>query len=217
MPVIAVDGPAAAGKGSLSRHLAAEFGLPHLDTGMLYRIVALDLLNAGQAVTDAEAAVLAAARIDLGRYTDAELRARHMGEAASVVSAIPELRLALLQFQVDFAARDGGAVLDGRDIGTVICPDADLKLFVTASPSVRARRRTDEILRRGEPCDYDTVLADIIRRDERDSSRGSAPLAAAADAHVFDTTDMGYEEMKAAAVALASSVLGRLQPAAVPA
>ena len=191
--VIAVDGPAASGKGTIARALAAHFGLPHLDTGMLYRGVALSLFRFGGDPGnpfEARRAVDGLEQIDLG---DAELRSETIGEIASRVSAYPGVRKALLERQQAFAAQDGGAVLDGRDIGTVIAPDATVKLFVTASAEVRAQRRFDELASRGLDVHYDEVLADIRARDERDAGRETAPLVAAPDAIVLDTTTMGRD------------------------
>jgi CMP/dCMP kinase len=199
--IIAIDGPAASGKGTLARRIAAHFGLPHLDTGLLYRATAAALIDADRSPHDVEAATAAARGLALTDFDEAHLRQRAMGEAASVVAAIPEVRQALAQAQRDFALRPGGAVLDGRDIGTAICPDADVKLFVTASPATRAQRRALELAARGEKVPYADVLADIEKRDARDSGRADAPLKAASDAHVLDTTQMGPDEAFSAAVA----------------
>src|SRR4026209_255020 len=165
--IIAIDGPAASGKGTLGKKLAAHYGLRHLDTGLLYRAVAKALLDAGENPGDREAAIAAAKTFDPGRYDGAALKNYEIGEAASLVSAIPEVRAALLSFQQQFAATPPGAVLDGRDIGTVICPNADVKIFVTAAPEVRARRRVLEFQARGETVNEADVLADILRRDQR--------------------------------------------------
>src|SRR3954465_7170221 len=191
--IIAIDGPAASGKGTLGKKLAAHYGFRHLDTGLLYRAVAKALLDAGHIATDEGRAVAAAKAIDPTRFDEAALKSYEVGEAASVVSAIPEVRAALFNLQQEFAAAPPGAVLDGRDIGTVICPNADVKIFVTASPEVRAQRRTHELRGRGETADEKAVLADIIARDERDRSRSTAPLTQAADAHLLDTSQMGIE------------------------
>jgi cytidylate kinase len=198
--IIAIDGPAASGKGTLGKQLAAHYGLRHLDTGLIYRAVAKSLLDAGRRADDVDAAVAAANALDPARFDEAALKAPTVGEAASVVSAIPELRAALVAFQRDFAAKPPGAVLDGRDIGTVICPDADVKIFVTAAPEVRAARRAAEYRAAGRQIDDATVLADILKRDERDSSRAAAPLRQAADAHLLDTTDMDISTAIRAAV-----------------
>lgn len=196
--LIAIDGPAASGKGTLGRRLAAHFGLAYLDTGTLYRAVGRALLDAGVPLSDADAARDVALGLDLSAYSDDELRGGKTGEAASIVSAIPAVRAALLQRQRDFAARPGGAVLDGRDIGTVVCPDADAKIFVTASPEERARRRHADLTKRGERTSFEEVLADIRRRDERDSGRSAAPLRASEDAVVLDTTSLDAEASFAA-------------------
>ena len=188
--ILALDGPAASGKGTLGKRLAAHYGLRHLDTGLLYRAVAKCLLDAGAPPGDVAAAVAAAKALDPTRFDEAALKAPGVGEAASIVSAIPELRAELVAFQRDFAAQPPGAVLDGRDIGTVICPDADVKIFVTAKPEVRAHRRTLEFRAAGKPVDEAAVLADIRTRDARDMGRAAAPLKQAADAHLLDTSDM---------------------------
>ena len=201
--IIAVDGPPASGKGTIARALARHYGLPHLDTGLLYRAVGLALLRAGQDPQDAAAALAAAQSGDSALMADPELRSDETARAASIVSAMPEVRAALLARQRAFAAQPGGAVLDGRDIGTVIAPGASCKIFVTASPEERARRRHAELNRRGDPISYETVLADIRRRDERDSGRGTAPLVAAPDARLLDTTSLDIEAAFRAALALA--------------
>ena len=204
--IIAIDGPAGSGKGTLAKRLAAHFRLPHLDTGLLYRAVALTLLDEGRPLTDAPAAARAAATLDLSRLDDPRLKGRAMGDAASVVSAYQPVRAALLDLQRRFAAQPGGAVLDGRDIGTVICPDADAKLFVTATAEERARRRHLELLSRDEAADYQAILADIRRRDERDMTRSAAPLKPAHDAVVLDTTNLDAEAAFAAALELVERV-----------
>ena len=192
--IIAVDGPAASGKGTIAARLAAEYGLPHLDTGLLYRAVGLGVLEAGGSLDDAEAAEAVARALDASHLTDTDrLTDRGAGEAASRVAGYPGVRAALLAFQKTFAARPGGAVLDGRDIGTVIAPDAPAKLFVTATPEVRARRRWRQLTGRGEVIAFEDMLADIVRRDERDAGRGAAPMVQAADAVLLDTTDMDIE------------------------
>src|SRR5262245_43649781 len=174
--IIAIDGPAASGKGTLARRLAAHYGLRHLDTGVIYRAVAHALLRAGADLKDEAAAVKAARQLDPGTFGDPALKSHAVGTAASVVSAISGVREALVQFQRQFAAAPPGAVLDGGDIGTVICPDAEVKIFVVADPAVRARRRTLEARGRGEEADEAAILADIIARDERDQNRPVAPL-----------------------------------------
>jgi cytidylate kinase len=188
--IIAIDGPAGSGKGTLGKKLAAHYGLRHLDTGLLYRAVAKALLDAGSPPTDAAAAAAAARALDPARFDEAVLKTPVVGEAASVVSAIPEVRAALLDFQRDFAARPPGAVLDGRDIGTVICPGADVKIVVVATPEARARRRAAEYRDSGQPIDHAAVLADIHRRDERDTHRAASPLKQSPDAHLLDTTHL---------------------------
>lgn len=189
--IIAIDGPAASGKGTIARRIAAHYRLPHLDTGLLYRAVAATLIAEDRDLNDEAAAVAAARGLALTDFDDAILRTRRIGEAASVIAAMPGVRAALIETQRAFAARPGGAVLDGRDIGTVICPDAEVKIFVTASASARAQRRALELVQRGEKADYQAILADIIRRDARDSSRAAAPLRPADDAVLLDTTHLG--------------------------
>jgi cytidylate kinase len=200
--IIAIDGPAASGKGTLGKRLAAHFGLRHLDTGLIYRAVAKALLDAGHPLDDAVRAVAAARALDPEKFDEQALKGHAVGEAASIVSAIPEVRAALLAFQRDFAKRPPGAVLDGRDIGTVICPNADVKIFVIAAADVRARRRAREVEAAGQPVDEAAILADILRRDERDRSRAVAPLRPAADAHQLDTTMLDVDAAVAAAVAI---------------
>ena len=204
--IIAIDGPAASGKGTLAKRLASHYGLRHLDTGLLYRAVALTVLTAGHKPADRDKAIAAAKTIDPTTFDETALKRYDVGEAASVVSAIPEVRAALFNLQQEFAAAPPGAVLDGRDIGTVICPNADVKIFVTANPEVRAQRRTSELRGRGEPADEKAVLADILARDERDSSRSAAPLVQAADAHLLDTSALGIEKAFQAALALVEKV-----------
>jgi cytidylate kinase len=200
--IIAIDGPAASGKGTLARQLARHFGLRHLDTGSLYRAVGLTILRNGGNPNDTGTAVDVARTMDFEAIADADLRAEGVGEAASIVAAKPQVREVLLQRQRSFAAQPPGAVLDGRDIGTVVCPDADIKLFVTAAAEVRARRRHDEAVARGETVTFEEVLADIIRRDERDTNRAVAPLKPAADAHLLDTSELDIETAFQAAVDL---------------
>jgi cytidylate kinase len=200
--IIAIDGPAASGKGTLGKKLAAHYGLRHLDTGLLYRAVAQAVLDAGCAPDDVPVAVAAAKALDPSTFDEAALKSAAVGEAASVVSAISEVRAALFAFQRQFAATPPGAVLDGRDIGTVICPDADVKIFVTASPEVRAGRRTREYAAAGQPVDPAAVLADIKRRDERDMNRAAAPLKRAEDAYLLDTTTLDIDAAIRAAIDL---------------
>lgn len=203
--VIAIDGPAASGKGTLAKRLAAHYGLPHLDTGLLYRAVAFALIQAGIPLDDKAAAARAAETLEAESLADARLRDRAMGEAASRISAVPEVRAALLAWQRRFAADPAGAVLDGRDIGTVVCPAASVKLFITASALERARRRHRELAGRGEAASLEGILADIEARDERDSSRSAAPLRMAEDAVRLDTTKLDA----AAAFAEARAIIER--------
>lgn len=192
--VIAVDGPAASGKGTIAGRLAREYRLPHLDTGLLYRAVGLKVLETGGSLDDAEAAEAAARGLDARSLSDdPRLTTGEAGEAASRVAGHPGVRAALLRLQQDFAAQAGGAVLDGRDIGTVIAPGASAKLFVTATPEVRATRRWKQLTARGDDIAFEDMLADIQRRDERDAGRGAAPMVQAQDAALLDTTDMGIE------------------------
>ena len=191
--IIAIDGPAASGKGTLARKLASHFGLPHLDTGLLYRATALALMEHGRVLTDKDAAIAAARGLALTDFDENALRGHQMAEAASIVAAIPEVRAALVDLQRAFARRPGGAVLDGRDIGTVICPEAHPKIFVTASAEARATRRTLELVTRGEKANYAAVLGEILKRDERDQTRATAPLRPAEDAIVLDTTVLDIE------------------------
>jgi len=192
--IIAVDGPAASGKGTIAARLAELYGLPHLDTGLLYRAVGVGVLDAGGSLDDAAAAEAAARALDASHLSDAgRLTSRGAGEAASRVAGYPGVRAALLEFQKAFAARPGGAVLDGRDIGTVIAPEAPAKLYVTATPEVRAMRRWKQLTGRGDAIAFEDMLADIVKRDERDAGRGAAPMVQAADAVLLDTTDMDIE------------------------
>jgi cytidylate kinase len=199
--IIAIDGPAAAGKGTLAERLARHYGLPYLDTGLLYRAIGRRMADAGADLDDPAAAGDFARRLRPEDLTG-DLRGREAGELASRVAVHGPVRAALVDFQRSFAARPGGAVLDGRDIGTVICPDADVKLFVTASAEVRARRRTDELAAKGRTVDYERILAEVRERDERDSSRAVAPLKPAADATIIDTSDLDRDGAFAAAVAV---------------
>jgi CMP/dCMP kinase len=207
--IIAIDGPAASGKGTLGKRLAAHFGLRHLDTGLIYRAVAKALLDAGAPLDDRTQAVAAARALDPTAFDERVLKGHAIGEAASIVSAIPEVRAALLAFQRDFAATPPGAVLDGRDIGTVICPAADVKIFVVAAPEVRARRRAAELRAAGQPADEAAILEDIRRRDERDRTRSVAPLKAADDAIELDTSKLDIEAAVAAAIELVEKVRRR--------
>jgi cytidylate kinase len=198
--IIAIDGPAASGKGTLGKRLAAHFSLRHLDTGLIYRAVARALMDKGHPLDDRDRAVAAARALDPAQFDEKALKGHAIGEAASIVSAIPEVRAALLKFQRDFAAMPPGAVLDGRDIGTVICPNADVKIFVIAAPEERARRRAAELKASGQPADEAAILADILRRDERDRTRAVAPLKPAKDAHLLDTTHLDIDAAVQAAV-----------------
>ncbi len=199
--IIAVDGPAASGKGTIARALARHYGIPHLDTGLLYRAVAAQVRRLELDPT-IEADAVAACDFDDLLLADATLRDDSVGQAASIVSAHPLVRAALLQRQKKFAHQPGGAVLDGRDIGTVIAPDANAKLFVRATPPIRARRRHDELRKRGDDTSYDQVLADIRTRDDRDSSRSTAPLVPATDAMELDTSFLSVDAAVARAIAL---------------
>jgi CMP/dCMP kinase len=204
--IIAVDGPAASGKGTIARQLAVHYGLRHLDTGLIYRAVAKALLDAGAALDDQVRALAAAQALDPTRFDELALKAHAVSEAASRISVIPDVRTALFNFQRDFAARPPGAVLDGRDIGTVIAPDADVKIFVIAAPEVRAKRRAHELSERGQTVNDAEILADILRRDERDASRAVAPLKPAADAHLLDTTHLDIDAAVRAAIDIVEAV-----------
>jgi cytidylate kinase len=191
--VIAIDGPAASGKGTLARRLAAHYGFRHLDTGLTYRAVAKAMLDAGKPFDDEAAAVAMAKTFDIRGMQRDVLAAHDIGEAASKIAVMPAVRRVLVCRQREFAGFEPGVVLDGRDIGTVVCPDAPVKLFVTASPEVRARRRYHEILGNGGEADEQIILADIRKRDERDSGRADSPLKPAEDAHLLDTSEMTIE------------------------
>lgn len=199
--IIAVDGPAAAGKGTLARSLARHYNYHFLDTGALYRMVGLAVLNSGGDPSDAAAALKAAETLRPDRVHDEDLRGEAVGAAASIVAVNPQVRAALLSFQRAFARKEPGAVLDGRDIGTVVCPEAEAKIFVTASAEVRAKRRHAEIAERGQAPAFDIVLAEIKARDERDRSRAHAPLIPAGDAYVLDSSTLSREEVLAKAIA----------------
>jgi cytidylate kinase len=198
--IIAVDGPAASGKGTLARRLAERLRLPHLDTGLLYRAVGLAVLRQDRDPADPKAASAAARALDPASLDDPELRGDAAAGAASQVAAIPGVRKELLEFQRKFARTPGGAVLDGRDIGTVVCPDADAKLFVTASLEARAQRRLKELRERGVEAIHSRVLADMTERDARDRERAVAPLVPAADAYVLDTTELDADAALAKAL-----------------
>lgn len=198
---VAIDGPAAAGKGTISKAVAAEFGFAHLDTGLLYRAVGAKVITGADPVDVAQT-------LEPSDLENPDLRTAEVAKAASVAAAIPEVRQALTDFQTAFARKTGGAVLDGRDIGTVICPNADVKLFVTASAECRAERRYLELRERGADVTLETVLEDVKARDARDASRDTAPMVAAKDAVLIDTSEMSIEEAVAAAVAEIRSVYG---------
>ncbi|MGH6770481.1 MAG: (d)CMP kinase [Xanthobacteraceae bacterium] len=198
--IIAIDGPAASGKGTLGKRLAGHYGLRHLDTGLIYRAVAKAMLDAGHRLDDVARASGAARALDPAAFDEKLLKSHAIGEAASVVSAIPEVRSALLAFQRNFGRLPPGAVLDGRDIGTVIFPDAGVKIFVTATPQIRARRRALELRAAGGGASEADILADILRRDARDSNRAAAPLKAAPDAHLLDTTHLDIDATFRAAI-----------------
>jgi CMP/dCMP kinase len=200
--IIAIDGPAASGKGTIGKHLAARYGLRHLDTGLIYRAVAKAMLDAGHDPNDKPRAIAAAKGLDLSQLDEIVLKRIGIAGAASIVSAFPEVRAALLAFQREFVAAPPGAVLDGRDIGTVIAPNADVKIFVVASPEARARRRFLELQQRGEIVNESEIMADILKRDERDRSRAAAPLVRAPDAHLLDTTHLDIDAAIRAAVAI---------------
>lgn len=198
--IVAIDGPAAAGKGTLAERIAARYRLPYLDTGLLYRAVGRDMTAANLDIDDPDAAGRVAAAIEHASLADPHLRGHEAGEIASRVGAHGPVRAALLQFQRDFAHRPGGAVLDGRDIGTAVVPEADVKIYVTATAEVRARRRTTELQAKGRRVEYETILSEIRERDTRDAGRAVAPLARPADAHLLDTTEMDIEAAFRAAV-----------------
>ena len=196
--IIAVDGPSAAGKGTIARAIATHLGYHFLDTGSLYRMVGLAMLQAGKSADDVKSAVAFAEKLEPSRVADKDLRTETVAGMASQVAAIPEVRNALLEFQRNFAKREPGAVLDGRDIGTVVCPEADLKFFVTASTQVRANRRLAELRSLGVKTDFQSVLEDIWARDERDAERVAAPTKQADDAIMIDTSELDRDEVLAA-------------------
>jgi cytidylate kinase len=204
--IIAVDGPAASGKGTLAKRLASHYGLRHLDTGAIYRAVAHALVSQRVDLHDEAAAVRAAQTLDPATFDDPVLKSHEVGTAASVVSAIPAVRAALVEFQRQFAAKPPGAVLDGRDIGTVICPNAEVKIFVVADPKVRARRRYLEAQARGEVADEAMILADILARDQRDQNRAVAPLKPAQDAYLLDNSHLDIEGGVRAAIEIVEAV-----------
>ncbi|MGX5667674.1 (d)CMP kinase [Rhizobium daejeonense] len=204
---VAIDGPAAAGKGTLSRQIASHYGFHHLDTGLTYRAVAKALLDAGQPLNNEAIAEATALAIDLAGLDRSVLSQHQIGEAASKIAVMPKVRRALVEAQRKFAAKTPGTVLDGRDIGTVVCPQAPVKLYVTASPEVRARRRYDEIISGGGSADFNDVFADVKRRDERDMGRADSPLKPADDAHLLDTSEMSIEAAFQAARAFIDAAL----------
>jgi CMP/dCMP kinase len=204
--IIAIDGPAASGKGTLGKRLAKHYGYRHLDTGVIYRAVAYAMLQADLDLHDEALAVSAALALDVEKFGDPVLKTQKVGAAASVVSAIPRVREVLVNFQRRFAADPPGAVLDGRDIGTVICPHAEVKIFVVADPKVRAHRRTLEARARGEQADEALVLDDILKRDERDKNRAVAPLKPAADAYLLDNSNLDIEAGVRAAIDIVEAV-----------
>lgn len=206
--IIAVDGPLASGKGTIARALGARFGVPHLDTGALYRAVAVAMIDKGLPPEDADAAEAAARTLDVNAIDESKIRTAGAGVAASVVSAHPKVRAALLDVQRTFASQPGGAVLDGRDIGTVICPDADVKLFVTADEESRAWRRRAELVNRGEEISFEQVLGQLRQRDARDASRADAPMLKADDALELDTSEMSVDEAVREAIRLVEQKLG---------
>jgi cytidylate kinase len=207
--IIAVDGPTASGKGTVAKALAERYGLKRLDTGSLYRAVGLAVLDAGGDPSDAAAALAAAQALDLGAIDETRIRSSAAGLAASRVAAIPEVRAVLRRAQQVFAADPKGAVLDGRDIGTVICPNAEVKLFVTASLEERTRRRLAELRARGEQISFEELQAQVAERDERDINRAESPLRQAADAHLLDTTGLSIEAAAQAAYAIVDAKMGR--------
>jgi len=200
--VIAIDGPAASGKGTLARRLAEYFHLPHLDTGLLYRATACVLLDNGASLLDEALAERAARGLSLTDFDARRLRSRELGEASSIVASLPAVRAALIDLQRQFATRAEGAVIDGRDIGTVICPDASVKIFVTASPETRAQRRVIELIAAGETADYTSILSEVKQRDARDLTRSISPLVAANDAVMLDTTELDRDAAFNAALAI---------------
>lgn len=207
--VVAIDGPAASGKGTLARRIAIHYGIPHLDTGLTYRAVAKALLDQGLPLDDEALATQAAEHIDLLHMDKNILSAHEIGEAASKVAVMPAVRRTLVDEQRKFANKLPSSVLDGRDIGTVVCPDAAIKLFVTASPEVRARRRFDEITARGLNANFEEIFRDIKLRDERDMNRIDSPLRPAADAHLLDTSEMSIETAFLAAKKLIDHALAQ--------
>ena len=207
--VVAIDGPAAAGKGTLSRRIAETYGFQHLDTGLTYRATAKALLDAGLPLDDEQVAEEMARELDLGGLDRSVLSRHEIGEAASKIAVMSSVRRALVEAQQAFSRREPGTVLDGRDIGTVVCPHAPVKLYVTASPEVRARRRFDEIIAGGGEADFEAIFADVKKRDERDMGRADSPLRPADDAHLLDTSEMSIEAAFQAAKSLIDAALNK--------
>jgi CMP/dCMP kinase len=207
--IITVDGPSAAGKGTIARAIATHMGYHFLDTGSLYRMVGLAMINAGKSADDVAAAVSFAKSLEPAKVQDRDLRTETVAAMASQVAAIPDVRTALLDFQRKFAKREPGAVLDGRDIGTVVCPDADLKFFVTASTQVRASRRLAELKSLGHKSNYEAVLDEIMARDERDANRKAAPTKPADDAIMIDTSELDRDEVIAAVMGVIADHAGQ--------
>lgn len=207
--IIAIDGTLAAGKGTIAKRLAAHFALPHMDTGRLYRATGVAALKAGVDLDDEDAVATLAASLDLDHYTESELRTAEAGVAASRVAVLPKVRAALLQLQKDFAHQPAGAVLDGRDIGTVVCPEADVKLWVDAEVDIRGRRRHRELAAAGATITIDELTQQLRERDARDSSRKDAPMKAAADAILIDTTDLSIDAAVDKARAAVEAVMAR--------
>lgn len=207
--IIAIDGPAAAGKGTLSRLIAGQYGFHHLDTGLTYRATAKALLDAGLPLDDEAAAARMAAELDLANLDRTVLSRHDVGEAASKIAVMPAVRRALVEAQRTFSRKMPGTVLDGRDIGTVVCPDAPVKFYVTASPEVRARRRYDEVVANGVTADYAEIFEDVKRRDERDMGRADSPLKPAEDALLLDTSEMSIEAAFQAAKTIIDAELSR--------
>lgn len=205
--IIAIDGPAAAGKGTLSRKIAEVYGFHHLDTGLTYRATAKALLDAGKPLDDEAIAEETALHLDLAGLDRSVLSRHEVGEAASKIAVMPAVRRALVTAQRAFSLREPGTVLDGRDIGTVVCPEAPVKLYVTASPEIRSRRRYDEIVAGGGTADYEAIFADVKKRDERDMGRSDSPLKPAEDAHLLDTSKMSIEAAFQAAKAIIDAAM----------
>ncbi|CAM1633919.1 Cytidylate kinase domain [Bartonella apis] len=205
--IIAIDGPAASGKGTLARKLASHYGFSYLDTGLTYRAVADELLKRRLPLNDEDIALKTASLIDFGSLDRVHLSEHEIGEAASKVAVMGRLRKTLVDMQKAFAEQSKGAVLDGRDIGTVVCADADVKLYIIATPEVRAERRYKEMMEKGEKVDYNAILADLKRRDERDMKRAESPLKPAKDAHLLDTTKLSIEGAFAAACAIIDPII----------